>query len=1205
MKRLALLIPVLFIVAIPALIYTQTMSDYCSAPPYVTRTVPPNITLVLDNSKSMLAPAYTEEYNRLNPGRFIGYFKTNKTYCASSSQFYEAASCSGSDKGPYPGGLLNWATMSKYDIVMLILIGGKGTPTPSSRDKLKGENMVWPERTTGAYPGCTFTLTSQGGLKITSNGSCELQPITGSNGTPVVVAVSDFVANVSPRGIIQRLVDKNSDGSWDTNAYRIGIMRFQASQDDIKIDYCVGDSGPMSSFMNGMASDQSKPNANDSSAPFGLAMLRTIQYYKNTCSTICNPCRDPMDSVLCRKNFVLAISSGEATDVPLRYSAESLNEAIRLAHTSDIRSDINGTQVINFYNVHILGSTSGGNILKSFSKYGGFVDSNSNQQPDSQPEWDKDNNGLPDTYYEAADASEIQSTLEKAFQDILAQAASGTAVSVLASSSRGVGSVIQAYFLPARYEGTREIGWTGYMHNIWIDPADNLREDTESDYNLILDQDKVMKLYFDTDSNETKAAFFTTDVNGRGGTLSTCSSSGVKPFSNITSVWEAGKKLALRAPSNRIIFTSKKVTRGTAETHNFSGAPYPEFNMSMNTDLLNALNADATYTAEKIVRYIRGECLERGVQGDTACGNTTDSLYRDRALTVDGSLRVWKLGDIVSSTPKISAGTPQNTYHIDYGDRTYYDYISSNAYKQKSSVGFVGANDGMLHAFRVGYLKDTGLATRIKALFKNFFGSDDTEHNQLGEELWAYIPFNAFPYLKYLADPDYCHIYYSDLSVRVVDVSTKGTPDSTRTGSSWQTILLGGMRFGGACSGADADPSGPPITDAGFSSYFAIDVTDSNNPVPLWEFSDADMGYATTFPSVIRTGVRDENGYWYVAFGSGSKVLPKGGVDIGRNSTGHIYILNLKTGELVKKIALDHNAVVGDILAVDEDKNYSSEKIYFGTSYFSSGWKGKLVRIDIPDQDLSSSWTPAQTILFSGNYPFTASPDAAKDTRGNVWVFLGSGKYYSDLDEADTSPQIFLGMIDRRAFVGEGALSPTAITTTGTVQGTTKVCAYDSSTKSFALQDVVTSVVTSSPPRSDATVGWKIPLLGGERVISRPLAAGGLVDFLTYIPDVNPCRYGGDSFLYSVGYTTGLAPSKVAILAPEATTGTKGTVEVKKNVRLGPGAPPTGEAIIVPPPKEGIERLKKKIQVASGVIVEAEDQTAFSVVSKIIHRLKK
>jgi len=290
-------------------------------------------------------------------------------------------------------------------------------------------------------------------------------------------------------------------------------------------------------------------------------------------------------------------------------------------------------------------------------------------------------------------------------------------------------------------------------------------------------------------------------------------------------------------------------------------------------------------------------------------------------------------------------------YHVDYADRTYYDYIADNSYRRKSSVVFAGANDGMLHAFRGGYLQDKDLSGSIKALLKNSFDSGDDEHDMLGEEIWAYIPFNAFPYLKYLAAPNYCHISYSDLSVKVVDVSLHGGVGATRDQSSWKTILLGGMRFGGAC-GVGGNPSDPPAgtpAGIGLSSYFALDVTDPERPVPLWEFSDDDMGYATSTPAILRTGDRLQNGKWYVVFGSGSKVLPKGGNDIGRNTPGYVYILNLGTGELVKKIKLDHRAIVGDMLAIDADRDYVTEKVYFGTSHQAgTGWMGKIMSLDVP-----------------------------------------------------------------------------------------------------------------------------------------------------------------------------------------------------------------------------------------------------------------
>jgi type IV pilus assembly protein PilY1 len=318
----------------------------------------------------------------------------------------------------------------------------------------------------------------------------------------------------------------------------------------------------------------------------------------------------------------------------------------------------------------------------------------------------------------------------------------------------------------------------------------------------------------------------------------------------------------------------------------------------------------------------------------------------------------------------------------------------------------------------------------------------------------------------------------------------------------------------------------------------------------------------------------------------------------------------------VKKIALDHSAIVGDILAIDADKNYAAEKLYFGTAYNSAGWKGKLVSITIPNQDLTT-WTPIASdvkYLFTGPHVFTASPDSARDTNGNIWVYAGSGKYFSDVDEADSAAQIFLGLQDKTSGVTypvtTAALDDrTNVTTTGVVTGTTQACLYDGTTNSFGLKTLVTSISQTSASVAPSTVGWFLSLATSptsERVISRPLAVGGLVDFLTYRPNSDLCSYGGDSYLYAVDYTTGVAPATVAIRDPGVTGGaTTGTVTVARGVLLGPGAPPTGEAIIIPPPKEGDDGLKKKIQVATGVIIEAENKPVISVTSKISHWLKK
>lgn len=1189
-KRLFFILFFSFLISVPSLIHTQTMQNYCSAPPYVTRTAAPNIMVILDNSADMLQQAYPGNYDIGRPHDYKGYFNTDKKYCASTKYFYEASSCSGSDLGPYDGGLLNWATMSKYDILMQVLIGGLGSPHPSSRGKLKGINTDWGPRTNSVYPGCIFDVTEAGGLKISSTGTCNLPLITVAKGAPIIIEMK----NQSPAGIIQQLIDENQDGEWDSDAPRLAVMHFDAPDNNITMEWCAGHIDKISILINTIASYEATPDKNNSNAPLDKAITSAINYYKNKCGADCG-CDDPSGSVRCRKNFIITIGSGNATDIN---SIDRLMQKIKESHTSDIREDLEGTQVINFFTVDIFGPEKGREILKNIAKYGGFVDSNGNKNPDAQSEWDEDRDGIPDAYYEASDADDMTTAMEKAFQDILAGTASGTAVSNLYSPTKKAGLILQSWFLAKRYEGLREVLWTGHLQSLWLDRDANMREDSARDNQLIFDQDMVIKYYFNQEAGQTEAALFTTGDDGRGGTLASCGNPAKKPLADVKVLWEAGEKLHNTPPSKRKIFTSKKIFHGAKIEKNISADPYPVFDVENKGVFADALNADAIYNAENIIRYIRGACLETGMNCADSCCNSSNPVFRDRR--VDG--KVWKLGDIMNSSPKVFSGAPLNTYHIDYADRSYYDFISDTKYKQKSAVAFAGANDGMLHAFRAGYIQDTGLTGKIKAMFKDAGDS-------LGEELWAFIPYNAFPYLKYLARPDYCHLYYTDLPVKVVDASVGGQPEAPRNKGSWRTVLIGGMRFGGA-PGADGVPAAPPAScnsTTGYSAYFAIDVTDPEHPVPLWEFSDPDLGYTTGIPAVVRTGDKDKNGNWYVVFGTGSKALPKGVRDIKRSGSGYIYFLDLKTGELVKKAEIGNNAIVGDILSTDLDRDYVSEKLYFGTAYHaSSKWHGKLIGMDVQENINLNGNESRYRVLFKGDYPFTASPEVAKDTKGNVWVFAGSGKYYSDIDEKDKSAQIFLGMKDMGVTAEKNDLSDmTGASTEGRVRAKENICIYDSDSNKFELKEVVSSIDLLSGKPKDHKVGWALSLKDGERVLSRPLLIGGIADFLTYKPDEDLCNYGGTSYLYSVGYTTGTAPSNISIRSPEITTEQgNGLVTVNKKIPLGYGAPPSGEAIITSQAGE-TERLRKKIQIATGAVAEVENNLPYSMLSRIMHWLKK
>ncbi len=169
------------------------INDYTAYPPFVSNAEPPNILLVLDESGSMQFPAYLDcngwsgyssgrakcgtsssidypEYGYDTGREYYGYFKSDKYYKYSSTdgKFVENSSCSfaeseaeykiGNNSGCISGNLLNWATMSRIDLLRKALIGGRSITSPqsSSVHTLRGEGG-W-KTFSDHNLGCTFTL---------------------------------------------------------------------------------------------------------------------------------------------------------------------------------------------------------------------------------------------------------------------------------------------------------------------------------------------------------------------------------------------------------------------------------------------------------------------------------------------------------------------------------------------------------------------------------------------------------------------------------------------------------------------------------------------------------------------------------------------------------------------------------------------------------------------------------------------------------------------------------------------------------------------------------------------------------------------------------------------------------------------------------------------------------------------------------------
>jgi type IV pilus assembly protein PilY1 len=590
------------------------------------------------------------------------------------------------------------------------------------------------------------------------------------------------------------------------------------------------------------------------------------------------------------------------------------------------------------------------------------------------------------------------------------------------------------------------------------------------------------------------------------------------------------------------------------------GSTLIDFSTGNASTLQSRLQATDLTDAQNIITYVRGES-----DIDTA-------LYRNRTVTYGSTIeKIWRLGDIVSSTPRVVSWMNLNNYQKTFSDTTYQDYLNSNAYRYRGRVVsgvpygtgmvFTGANDGMLHAFNLGALEVVNDTTTKKASLKEAAGVT------MGEENWAFIPKNALPYLKYLMDKDYCHLYYIDATPVVFDASIGTTGcteanywDCQKNGATvstpsdrWRTILIGGMRLGGACKAASTTYGvQAPLAGEGYSSYFALDITDPTSPTLLWEFSrpsDNDLGFTTTGPAIVRINARDagatssspnkdKNGRWFVVFASG----PTGPITnlefkgySGQNLK--LFILDLKTGALLRTIDTVSGTAItyayGGSLNngnIDFDLDYQDDAVYFGyttaetkppaasTEWTNGGVLRLITREDLNGNDVSAT---GNTALNPSNWDLNYLMDNTGPVSSAVahlthiptyskipdtaWLYFGSGRYLFREDNLSSSDILYS--------VKDPCLSK--IMSIQTLAD--PVCDSTDKLSLGDLDDATTIVPTTEP-----TNGWYINLDPSERVITDPLASKtGAVFFTTFAPDPDICKYGGESYLWAMKYNTG------------------------------------------------------------------------------------
>jgi len=1105
--------------------------------------------------------------------------------------------------GDWDGNWLNWATMRRIDVLRKVLVGGEATSRAGNgTTTVTGENPAQSSRhfkrcvddagPFTPYSGAKCFGLDDGYLYVDTDG--DNNPFDYSSGAVRFKLEVQKTSTDEPgdfhegnvAGVLQKIGDKARWGnewfySGTGTGYNGGYIDNHIGENLATIVGDVEDKGcdtwtPLAeSFY--VAMQYYKQEAADTGLGFNSNAVGTINDTND-------PFHDGTDYVPCAKGFVILLTDGASTkdgQIPGNlqdYDGDGdstgcvegsgsncdladggstyLDDIALYAHITDLRSDsvgknaLDGVQNLTLYTIYAFGDEQEArDLLKDAAKNGGFIDRNDNDEPDLDEEWDKNADEVPDTYFEAQDGYKLEKQLLAAINDILQRSASGTAVSVLATKGEGEGTLVQAFFKPIVVKGLEEIKWVGYLQSLWVDAYGNTREDTNGNHKLDLGEDNIIKFFLDQDSGETKVSVYgVSEDNPYPDTEDNATE--IINLEEINAIFEAGSMLADRAADERTIYSFTGDNNSVFT--DFTTANYTEFQDFFGVED----NATWGYLGEgfenrvkNIIRYVRG--VE-----DNSTEYEGAPVLRPRMM----DNKMWKLGDIVYSTP-VSISKPVENYGLLYDDETYRAFFEK--YRNRETVVYVGANDGMLHAFT------SGVYDEENQMFVPQGGLD------IGDELWAYVPHCLLPHLKWLPYEDYTHVPFVDLKPKVIDakIFTDGdTSDNATHPGGWGTVLIAGLNYGGKQIATDNNTFTP--------SYTAIDITDPRNPSLMWEKTFANLGLTTNQPTVVKVG--DE---WFLALSSGPTDYTNEGKSFSSSQAGHIYIVGLKTGEMLKDFTVDDaNSYMNTPVAYDHLLNYNVDGIYTAANF---GTEARLYKITVPQDnstefdslsasydDNPANWTMSK--FFYSPKPITAPVTLSIDKRGTTWVFAGTGKYFEETDKTTTDQNYLFGIKDPffNAFRDDTSCLHQYGTTCPEINEDGNLAdhlffsgaytirsASEVDVGSGGVSGIDTFASLLEEARRDIYDGWYRELCPGtigsgtcgssgpsERIVNKPAILGGIVLAPTFAPNQDICGFGGDGRMFAVFYETGTAYKRRVI-----GTAAENTDQILDTISLGEG----------------------------------------------------
>lgn len=566
----------------------------------------------------------------------------------------------------------------------------------------------------------------------------------------------------------------------------------------------------------------------------------------------------------------------------------------------------------------------------------------------------------------------------------------------------------------------------------------------------------------------------------------------------------------------------------------------------------NSASLDTTETAGLQAPALAGgsDTLNNRINyllGDITYESATGAGYRPRtnilgAIIHSGPAYVTgATGNYRGSWPNLGVAPPETAT----GAQTYDTFVNNVATREP--MVYIGANDGMLHAFHAPVATCTGTVD-TSGNCSAYTWPDTT--NQ-GQEAFAFIPRAVYANLGNLTNN-------TAFQFRPTVDSTPVTRDVYFSGDkAWHTLLTGGVGVGGR-------------------GIYALDITDPSSfsaSNVLWEF-DADMpapvacvtnyeapcrstdlGYTVSQPNVGRLA----NGKWVVLVSNGyfpdcgTPDAPTGDVatcnaiaaQVPKYTDGTTYsslfVLDAETGKMLAELKTPKiSGVTSFGLARAVLGDYTSDQV--DDVAFAGDVQGNLWRFDLSsstpsDWSVSLVYKGVDASGVQGQQPITTMPRLFPDPGTNRFLVLfGTGKYLGVGDNTSSGVQAVYAVRDTvgttwtKSDLTRQYLHEAVIPSGQPNAGATLRCVTGSSS------DTCTSSATPINSLPGSGGGWYVNLYttdaagtqnnGGERIVVNPGAifASNTVIFESMITGAS----GSDACAPTI---------QGAILALNATTG--------------------------------------------------------------------